>query len=231
MNKPNFESHEAYGMITAARVQGNTTLFGVDYPQMHYIELTISRGEIQRDLSEDNFYSGEQLIRVAMSEVQWARMISSMNTQGVPCTLHRYRIGEYVGASMPKETADKSKLFAQEVARTAKEASSSMDDAVAMLTKMLSGSTIKKSDANSLLGYLNAAKRHLEANLPFVVQQAEEAIETAVESGKAEVTAHVDFTMSSLGQRLIKNSGDVDANGLGTLLRALAHNKDGDSNE
>lgn len=198
-------THEAYGMVRAARVSGQANLFAVDYPQQHYIELTVSRAEHSRNLSNDWYFAREELVTIALSEVQWARMISSLNTEGVPCTLTRYRNeeGNNVSVKMPDLSTDKAALFAGEVSRTAKKAATSVDEAFVKLQEMLKGSTIKKGDAAELLRSLENARMQLASNIPFVIEQAEEAIETAVEAGKAEVSAHVEFTMQKLGERAL----------------------------
>jgi hypothetical protein len=199
--------HPAFGKIRAARVSGHSNLFMVDYPQSHYIELTISKADLRREHSNDWVHGDEQLITVAMSEVQWARMLSSLNTEGVPCTLERYyepTAETFVRPAMPDNHVGKADTFTKEVQETAKLAGDKLTAVITMVTEVLSGAgAIKKGDIKEILSMLNNAKMQLASNLPFVVQQAEEAIETAVESGKSEIDAHIDFAMLKLGERAL----------------------------
>lgn len=73
-------THPAFGRIKASRVSGQTVLAGIDYPQAHYITLTISTATLNRNLSRDWWFTDREVIEVSMSETQWAQMLSAMNT-------------------------------------------------------------------------------------------------------------------------------------------------------
>ena len=48
-----------------------------------------------RDLSHDWHHEREQYIEVAMSEAQWATLVSSLNSTAIPCTL-TYLMGKCI---------------------------------------------------------------------------------------------------------------------------------------
>lgn len=116
--------HPAFGMIHASRISGQRNLFMVDYPQGHFVRLTIAPATLIRDLSNDWVHSrAYPLIEVDLSEVQWARMISSMNTTGVPCTLNQYADPKHPGnveerPKMPENHVGKAPTFKREVEDT-----------------------------------------------------------------------------------------------------------------
>jgi len=51
------------------------------------MELKISHSSHMRGLSNDWYHQGNMIITVAMAETQWAQLLCSPNTTGVPCTL------------------------------------------------------------------------------------------------------------------------------------------------
>jgi hypothetical protein len=186
----------------------------VDYPQEHYIEVTISLADLTRQYSNDYVFARDRLVTIALSEVQWARMISSLNTEGVPCTMVNYykpTPENFVRPTMPDEHVGKAHTFKKEIQKTAGEAASKVDEAMALLDAMLSEGTMKKADAKVVREKLRSARQDLASNLPFVVEQAEEAIEKSIESGKAEISAHIDFALLKLGERAL---GDKMADAL-----------------
>ena len=204
-NERTYVKNKAFGLISAGRVSGNQNLFMVDYPQDHYIRLTVSNAILHREYSNDFTYEEGAIVEIYLSEVQWARLLSSMNSQGVPCTLRRYRgeDGEYIDPKMPDSHVGKTETFLKEVQETADDAAKALVDAIAAVNTALEGKTIKKGDMESIKELLRKAKQELDANLPFVVKQAEEAIETAIEAGKAEISAHAEFALVKVGERAL----------------------------
>lgn len=82
------ESHPAYGMILAARVQGGARLAGSDFKHQSYIAIEVRHAHLSRSLSNDRWHGDKHIIRLSLSEAQWATFVSSMNVGfGVPCTL------------------------------------------------------------------------------------------------------------------------------------------------
>lgn len=131
-----YVSHDAFGHISANRINGHRDLFQVDFPTGHFIRLKISRAKLKRDLSTDWVYASNRdtVVEVDLSEVQWAQLLCSMNTTGVSCTLNRYcdpHTGELLTPKLPpKHTAD-ADSFASEVKIKAREAAK---DIVSMKT-------------------------------------------------------------------------------------------------
>lgn len=213
-------SHPSYGMISASRVSGQTALFGVDYPQGHFITLTISRGEVERSLGREWFYGRNEMIQVAMSEVQWARMIASMNTSGVPCTLQRaWENGKYERVEQPPAHMADAVVQKEEVAKVGREVSAGLDKAASMIDELMKpNAKISKSKISELEKLVRSAQAGLESSLPFYVKQAQEAVEGATEQGKAEVSAYADHVVSELG----KSSLEKELSRGGVLL-SLGH--------
>lgn len=198
------QDHPSFAMISASRVSGRSDLFGVDYPQEHYVTLTISRGKLERSLGHDWFYQGEPQIEVAMSEVQWARMLSSMNTTGVPCTLTRERVdGKLVGVPRPPPHMADAEKMKDDVREQGDKIAAAFTEAQKIIDEMLAGGPPKKGDLQRAKAELRAASAMLTSALPFYVDQAKEAVQKSVEHGKGEVSAFVAHTLQELGREVL----------------------------
>ena len=113
------ESHPAYAMIGASRWTGGKSVFhGSDFRHSSGISVTICRAVQVRSLSRDWHHAREELIRVDMSESQWAAFISTLNVgDGVPCTLRRIQGEQMPLIPLPedrKETFGADKLSTDE---------------------------------------------------------------------------------------------------------------------
>lgn len=224
------EKHPAYGKVSVTRVSGQGNLFQVDYPQQHFIKLTISQASLERKLSNDWVYDNQEIVEINMSEVQWARLLSSMNTTGVPCTLSAYTdpiTKQYMRPTMPVSTEAKADMFKVEIKETVKDGMDALDSLLKQLRTLAEpGTTTKKADIIALLNKADKVQRELIANLPFVLEQAEEAIETSVESAKGEVAAFIDYSMQRLGERALgEKASEYTAAQLGEVARAVIEHK------
>lgn len=195
----------AFGMIHVSRVSGGKQLFQVDYPQDHYIDIVINRARLNRNLSTDRVFADDELIRVSMSEVQWARMIASPNTMGVPCTLARYidnETKEFMTPVLPERHVADASTFKGEVKDKTDQAVASIREAEARLAEIMKG-PLRKSDLQEVQELLRAAAGGMGNSVMFVLDRAEETIDEAVESAKAEVDAHIDYSLQRLGERAL----------------------------
>ena len=83
-----YQSHPSYGMVSISRCQSSgTVLHGSDIPHNSIISIEIAKGAVARDLNRNWHVRDGEIIRIDLSPVQYAELISNMNTQGVPCTL------------------------------------------------------------------------------------------------------------------------------------------------
>jgi hypothetical protein len=215
--------HPAFGQIDVHRIHGSKRLFAVDYPQDHFIRLTVHTTKLNRNLASDRTFSEREVIVVDMSEVQWARLIASPNTSGVACTLARYRdpeTGEYLTPQLPEKDFADADTFKNEIKDRAKKAVVEVEAAYDKLAELLQGGPLRKGDLHEVLEMLRSGSQSLASNLPYVVERAGETIDTATENAKTEVGAFVDFAMLKLGERAL---GDKvrEALAAGTDLRAI----------
>jgi hypothetical protein len=201
--------HPAMGMLSIHRISGQKTLFGVDYPQGNYVVIEVHQGYHRREYCEDHYHShgGHSKLRVALSEVQYARAISSMNTMGVPCTIERAwnpDTGKFEGFELPESFTGKKDTFKAELKGKITSGMDSLKSAAAKLKELQQpGVSAKKSDISTALGMVDSAIQQIERNMPFYIQQIDEGIERVVESAKGEISAYADFKLQEIGTRAL----------------------------
>lgn len=198
--------HPAFGWVEVSRIHGGQNLFMVDYPQDHFLRLTISTAELNKRGATDRVMHDREIINIDLSEVQWARMISSPNGGGAACTLSRYRdplTGEYLTPTLPDRHVADAQDMVDNVKEKGKKAMEAVTDARAKLAEIMKGGALRKGDLQAVVELLDRASREGSANMAYAVECAQETIETAVESAKAEVDAHVDYAMMRLGERAL----------------------------
>lgn len=199
-------NNAAFGQINIHRISGAKRLFGVNFPQDHFIRIAIHTAHLNRNLASDRVFDDKEVVVVDMSEVQWARLIASPNTAGVPCTLARYRdpvTGEYMTPQLPEKDFADAETFKDEIKDRAKKATAEVDAARAKLSEILQGGPVRKGDLQEVLEMLRSGSQTFASNLPFVVERAAETIDEATENAKTEVGAFVDFAMLRLGERAL----------------------------
>ncbi len=74
-----------------------------------------------------------------------------------------------------------------EVAATAKKAMTNVSDARRKLSEIMQGGPPKKSDLQAVVALLEGAEREAVANLPFVVERGQEALNDQKTKAKGEV--------------------------------------------
>lgn len=176
--------HPAFGQIRVNRVSGRTHLFGSDFTHQHYVIVEIETCQLVRSLNRDRYHGDKPLIRVAMSEAQWAAFVSSMGRQGAPCTIER--IGFEGMPELPPPT-DRRRQAGGEMSRK-------LDKVVARL-KVAAANAKTVSHRKEIEG----AIQELTANVDYMVESFDEHMEGTVEAAKAEVHGYINHTVERAG--------------------------------
>lgn len=198
--------HPAFGMIRAARVSGQTTLHGSDYEHRNWIEVTITHGDLIRNLNQDWYHAGKEIVSVQLSEAQWATFVSSLNVgSGVPCTIDHIQHKLMPGIPLRKPIKEVADI---EFETTTKKMAARVNQAIKSVEETMQGIPQKKKE--SVLGHLRMIKQDLESNFPFIRKQFGEQIETQIEKAKIEVNAYVQDTIMRAGiNTLGRNEGPL----------------------
>lgn len=165
-------------------MSGNAALFDSEHRHANFITLSISRAERTRKLSGDRIYGREELIEVAMSEAQWAAMISSLNFgSGVPATL-QHLMCQRVD---PPTVEDRTTQFEDEMSAT-------LAEAVRKLGALKKGKLTKTQQRD-----IDLIIQEIASNVPFVARQFDEHMETRVQKARSDIEAHMNAAAQRAG--------------------------------
>jgi len=213
--------HPAFGQIIVSRIShdGSVRLYGtalVTHPQT--IQITIKRSERQHDLSRDWFFSGKELISIELSSAQFVDMITHMNIgTGVPCTLRHVNCEEVPEINYDDEV--ESERIKSKFKAYVRDKSKDLDELLHTAADILSKKTILKSDRENLLDMLHKFKLYYKSNIPFVMDQFEEAATKIITEAKKEVESFIHTVAETTGLQVLKNMT------IGEQIRLLDGNK------
>lgn len=196
MKKPERFEHESYGMILFSRTMNGRScqLFGSSLASHHStIRMTVQRGVHEHDLHADRFYGkgGLPLIEVEMSAAQFAEAITSMNMgSGVPCTLRCVNQKDVEDPPDQLTEAQRVKAnFADDVRDMVAEMKKRRVEIECLTDRLPAKSKQQLKIA------LDVMVQQLASNVPFVVEQFNEATDRITTSAKHDIEA---FAMHAL---------------------------------
>jgi len=202
------ETHPCFGMANLSRVQGSLDLFGSVVEGRHgYITLTISRTERSHSYSQDNYYGKQELIEVAMSESQFAELITTWNRgEGIPVTL--LRVSDTPVKEVPRisrqdqtETERAEDLYRDNMSDAVNEFKGSRDELYEILDKK---GAINKSDREKIRKIFWRVDKWFTGGAPYAVKTFCEATERAASTAKIEVEAFVNSIIHKTGLDALK---------------------------
>ena len=186
-------THPAFAQIGAARLSGgDAVLYGSDFRHRNTIRLSIHRSELRRSTARDWHFDREELIEVELSEAQWATMISSLNSDSVPCTLRHLGTQVIPHLIAPPNQQQQFETDFRDRLALAQQALTELRDKIAA-----AGLSGKKQD--ELTRTLETAARNIDGNLEFVAQRFGEHMEEVTEQAKIEVEAYAQATIQRAG--------------------------------
>lgn len=181
--------HPAFGYIRITRPQGgDPDLFMSNVKHDTKVSITIGRASMERAFHHDRHYAERELIRVEMSTVQFADLMSGMNTYGgTPCTLRRIEtMTDVPGIDMETTVA----RYSKEV----KKSFQSVGDELARLAdgvrKALDDAKVSKAKQAAIVAPIEKLSRDIGSNMPFMEEMFRESVEKLVQEAKAVVEAY-----------------------------------------
>lgn len=189
--------HPAQGQISFSRVQSNgQTFYGSELKQDHYVSMEIHESCVRRELSRDWYNTDKILVRLRLSSVQFAELITSMNYgSGVPCTL------EYVqGRVEPLPTAESKKDFTH---RKFKERMQMFTNTIKTkrneAQELVKKKTLSKQDIHDLTRLLDWLTIEIDQNIPFFMECFQETMDEVIVEAKTEVESAILHKVQILG--------------------------------
>lgn len=194
-DKTTVTKHPAFGQIVAYRVTGGaTSLYGSDFEHNGYIAVEISHSELNRNLSRDWHFARGQVVRLAMSEAQWATFVSSFGVGGgVPCTL------EYIGNEPVPMLPPRAswKLYAEEAGEQFKDTIAELQAIRATVAEKMA--KVPNKVRAEIAGPIDRAISLVASSLPFVKKSFDEHVETSIEAAKLELNAYMTGALQRAG--------------------------------
>ena len=192
--------HPAFGLFRVARINGTQHLFGSEVLPSGYIEIEVKPGEEWWRLSGKTYHASTSapIMRVAMSYAQFAEAITNQNCgEGIPCTI------EVANNQRVPAILENTLSVSDQIKLDLNEQSKSINDALKDLYAQIEGLKISKKDKEELKGKADKIGRELNSNLPFIVEQCEEAVEHITTKGKIEVEAFAQSRIHQLGMEAL----------------------------
>jgi len=198
------ETHPSYAVASFTRRSGLATMFDSEIEHQHYIHLSIREGESRTDprlanQSRARTKGARPLVEVRMSESQFARLITNMNSgEGNPVTLESHN-GFAVAGPLPaepfvKRQSDRIDKFGDEV----KGVVNPVIDELQQFVDDKKRPTLKQMQ--EVVHSLKIRCKNLKSNAEFVTDMLREDTEDAVSRAKAEVDAYTHGQLLMLGQ-------------------------------
>ncbi len=182
------ETHPAFGVARIGRISSNPgeVLFQSDLRHREYIELTVSEATRERDLKDDWVFPGRTVCRVMMSMAQFASMVASGGTEGVPVTIEYTDKGPRPGLYPQPRLAETTGEVRQAAQEAFKDIQASFAELQAALDSKAPAAVRKRAMSN-----LQSAIRNAVPNVEFAGKRLEEHAEAVVEKSRADVNATV----------------------------------------
>lgn len=188
--------HESYVIIEANRVTSNkgVSLFGCSIKPNNTIRLRVTKAYVKRDLSKYWYHStSDTILELELSYAQFAELITSLNTPGVPATL-RYFNGDSIEECPFEDTKHR---FDSEFSDLIKETLSIVSLLTTEVIKILDQKSLKKADRDHIKQILNKISIACSSSFPFISSQFSEQMSKVVEEAKAELDAYLSNMVKS----------------------------------
>lgn len=213
--KQDYKSHPSYGQIVLSKPScgpEGQTLFGSKVKHIRYISLEVNEAVRAEDGFSEFIHGRNTIVKVSLSEAQWAHMVSSFGERGgTPVTIN-FRQGVGYVESPPDETPviDLAKNTANEVKKALVVRLRDLERDVVKV----SGGTgpVKKSDLKQLAQDFNVLASWLDSNLDYLRECVVEQMEKEVAKAHIEIEALISNAVTRLGKEALGSklaSGEI----------------------
>ena len=190
--------HPSFGMLGLSRIHGKSGyLFGSEIQSDNFIELTLSEGEMNRELSNDWFFARKPLFKVKMSPNQFSELITTLNIgSGVPVTIEEV-MGEKIEQcnDMESKKTYTHNQFKQRMAEFMSEINSKYKEAEQIINKK----NLSKDDQEKLKWFYQRMSQEIKQNIPFFVKCFQEVMDKVVLDAKSEIDSALLHSVVSAG--------------------------------
>lgn len=193
-------SHPSFGQIHFSRIscQPPQVFYGSELPQDHYIQMTVNKSSVRRDLSRDWYFaSGLPLIQIRMSSGQFSELITSLNNgSGTPCTVEW--VGQTQVEKMPQQESRK-EFIQRKFEDRMKEFASEIKEKQNKAKEIVKKKTLSKQDIHELTHHIEWLSQEIGSNIPFFAKCFQETMDEVVFEAKTEVENAIQHKINTLG--------------------------------
>ncbi len=193
------ETHESFGtMVVTRSINGSDVqLFGSSIKHSSTVSMSISKADRNRHLSRDWIHPTDEIIEIEMSQAQFADMITSAGLGGgTPVTIRKIqgkRTEPVPGTSVRQK-------FSREFDKSVSDLKAQLESLENIAKDVLTKSTSKKEERESLLREINRLSREVSSNIPYIAKSFNESIDKVVGEARQEIEAHYQDRVTSLGK-------------------------------
>lgn len=195
MEKETVVNHPAFGKLQISRINGSIgTLVGSPIQHNHFIALRICESELVRSLHHDRYHAGKQIVEIFLSPAQWAEAISSLNTEGVECTInHRMDVGQIEAPPQDNPREQIRQEFKDDMKKVVETFAAQVVQ-IRELLELKKGKPLNIAERETINKALSSVEMELRSNIPFTHTMFDEAMEKTVLHAKGEILAFVEMT-------------------------------------
>ena len=187
--------HPSYGMMSISRYYGGDgNFFGNDLPMEGSGGVEVELREATLDRNTDGlhggfFNPGNLKFRVKMSHLQFAELITNLNTTSVPVTITN--IGTERLDDPP--ILNKREVFDEEAEEVVSKTKQRANDIITKIQNLFeSKKSLTKKDKEEILRELNQLRMATFDHLPFMQKMFNEQMNESVISAKANIAAFIE---------------------------------------
>lgn len=211
-------THPSYGVMSFSRIQGGgNPFYGSELTPDNYIQMTIHTSEQESSLTGDNYYEGKRLVQVRMTANQYAEMITSMNSTGIPVTIEILPEGRVETLTTQP---NKLKFIQSEFKQRMTEYGERVNEYGKRITTITSKKVLSKADAKEIDSSMRMMTQEINSNIPFFLECFQEMMDKVVVEAKTTIEAAISQKIQAVGlqelhrqNKLLTSLGDNTPDG------------------
>ena len=200
-------SHPCYGMANFNIVSctPGEELFGSSIRHNSIVRFEVHHADMERSLSRDWYFPRSSIVEFEMSYTQFAELIASRGTTGVPVTIRRTeKDGSVPGCHFENKRSQIKREIDAVLHENSQEARNYVDEIRDLFDNKAS---IGKKDREDILKKLEKFVRTIDEDAAYIYNMFDEQMDNTVAEAKGEVEAFTEEKVRSLGLQAMAEKG------------------------
>lgn len=205
------ETHPSFGMVSVSRYTCNPPqhFFGSAIAHHAGVSLSISIASRRRNLSNNWYFEEGELVEINMTEAQFAELMCSFNTSGVPCTMNHVNssvanLYPEMGVPPCPERNERKQIEA-EFKREMSNVTKGLQDLIEKARVLQEKPSINKTDRKEFLDIAETLQRKIDSCLPFIQGQFNEAMDGVLVHAKADLESFTGQILRQAGVEAVQD--------------------------